>query len=264
MARFRLSPRSGGRGQGIRVLLWLLLGAVALFALVRGVRRSEKPTIERLVMPGPVVQGHAEIEQACSKCHSPFSKDTQDQLCNDCHTEVGQDVTRGQGFHGRFSPVREMQCNACHTDHRGRDADIVRLDPETFRHEVTDFPLTGAHARVGVHCAACHVEGKKYREAPTDCFSCHAKEDVHKGALGTDCARCHQDTAWKDARFDHTTTRFPLEGKHQGVACYACHQNETYTNTPLDCIACHLVNDVHDSKPDERCERCHHAGGWTE
>lgn len=246
----------------MRALLWVVIGALVVCVLVVILRPSDKHTMEHLVMPGPVIAGHAKIEQKCSECHAPFQRETQDQLCLGCHKDVAKDVSEGQGFHGRFGPAKDAGCNSCHTDHRGRDADVVRLDRDTFRHDLTDFPLRGGHVRAGGRCDACHVEGKRFREAPTDCASCHRKDDVHKGQLGDDCAKCHQETLWKEARFDHGTTRFPLTDKHQGVACYACHTNQTYKNAPMACIACHLVNDVHDSKPDERCERCHNAAGW--
>ena len=38
-------------------------------------------TIERMVMPGPVIEGHAKYENECSRCHRLFSKTAQKGLC---------------------------------------------------------------------------------------------------------------------------------------------------------------------------------------
>ena len=55
----------------------------------------------------------------------------------------------------------------------------------TFDHTKTRFALTGAHATPA--CAACHADGR-YVGTPTTCIGCHAGDDKHNGALGTDCA----------------------------------------------------------------------------
>ena len=57
-------------------------------------------TIESLVMPGDVIQGHAELELECSSCHTAFNRSEQRNLCMDCHEYVADDIDRGSGFHG--------------------------------------------------------------------------------------------------------------------------------------------------------------------
>ena len=140
-------------------------------------------------MPGKVIAGHAKYEQECANCHVKFDKAAQDGLCLDCHKEVARDVRAKQGYHGRLKPEA---CRSCHTDHKGRDVNIVQLDEKAFDHAKTDFALAGAHPRVA--CRTCHVAGKKYREAPGACDGCHRKDDKHKGALGPKCADCHTET----------------------------------------------------------------------
>src|SRR5689334_13196691 len=87
---------------------------------------------ERLVMPGPLVSGHAKLETECGSCHEPFSHASQTQLCLACHKETRADRQAGKGFHGRDPDAAKLECSHCHTDHEGRSADIVRFDPETF------------------------------------------------------------------------------------------------------------------------------------
>ena len=53
---------------------------------------------ESLVMPGPVISGHAEIEKDCRKCHVPFARDEQRGLCLDCHDKVAADISRQEGL----------------------------------------------------------------------------------------------------------------------------------------------------------------------
>jgi hypothetical protein len=240
---------------------FLIIGIIGL-AVVIAVHVSRKHTIESVVMPGRLAEGHAKYENQCTQCHSAFKKESQNDLCLACHKEVAQDIKVRQGFHGHTDAIENKQCKVCHTDHKGRAFDMVRLDKETFKHELTDFPLTGAHSRLSLTCSACHATGKKFREAPKDCFTCHEKHDRHKGQLGKNCADCHNGAVWKATYFDHAKTPFPLTGKHQKVACNACHANESYKNTPVVCVACHLINDIHDSPRDEKCERCHSSEGW--
>ena len=57
----------------------------------------------------------------------------------DCHDVVADDVTGGAGFHGRHPDASTAQCKTCHSDHLGRDADVVGLNEDTFDHGMTDF-----------------------------------------------------------------------------------------------------------------------------
>jgi len=58
--------------------------------------------IETLVMPGQVIEAHADIESECSSCHKMFDKAAQAQLCTDCHEEIGTDIASSMGFHGLY------------------------------------------------------------------------------------------------------------------------------------------------------------------
>src|SRR3990170_1010948 len=141
-----LTARSGAWRLG--VMLLALTGALC--------GAAEASTVERLVMPGPVVRGHAKYEDECSHCH---------------------------------------------TDHKGRDFDVVLLDKELFDHGVSDYPLKGGHARV--RCEECHRTGKKWREAPSGCMECHEEDDPHRSRLGKKCVDCHDERTWKKALYDH-------------------------------------------------------------
>lgn len=240
-----------------RFLLFMGLLALALFMPASGRAAS----LEELVMPGPVIAGHAKFEKECGRCHEPFSKTRQSSLCATCHKETASDIKHGRGYHGRTKSIATTECKQCHTDHEGRDADIVRLDRETFDHGATDFPLVGAHRKT--NCDRCHMPRTKFRKAPATCFACHKTDDRHKGRLGTKCSNCHDARSWRKARFDHDrATKFPLIGRHRQVVCSACHVNENYKKTPHQCAACHKLDDVHGGRFGQKCETCHASSEW--
>lgn len=232
------------------------LAVVSLAAPGHGPRAQN---LEGAIMPGKVIRGHAELEADCGKCHVRFDRSAQPRLCLDCHQhrDVAADIRARTGYHGR---IKDGECRACHTEHKGRDARIVILDERKFDHARTDFVLRGKHA--GVACASCHRAGARHRSAASDCVACHRKEDRHKGALGTKCEACHNESDWKEVRFDHAKTRFPLRHAHAGAKCLACHGAQRYTDTPRDCLACHRKDDAHKGHFGSRCETCHSEAAW--
>ena len=218
---------------------------------------------ESVLMPGQVISGHAKLEAKCDECHVKFDKDAQNRLCKDCHKEVKADVLDKKGFHGRLES--EKDCRECHTDHKGRNAKIVLLDIKKFDHEKTDYPLRGAHEKQDkVKCKDCHKPEKKYREAPSACNDCHQKDDKHKGSLGKECGNCHKETNWKEAKFDHSKTKFALAGKHVDVKCNKCHAKAptNYKGASLDCYSCHRKDDKHKGNYGKKCETCHVDRSW--
>jgi hypothetical protein len=221
---------------------------------------SNAATLERIIMPGDVIEGHAKYEDECSRCHRPFSKAAQNSLCLDCHEKVEGDLKAKRGYHGLDKEIKETKCSHCHTDHKGRGADVVGLNRELFDHIETDFPLKGGHAKVS--CAKCHKPEEKWREAPLRCIKCHKKKDVHKERLGEKCEDCHKESSWKKARFDHSKTKFKLKGKHKEATCAACHPNQKFKKTPKECLSCHRLDDVHRGSYGKKCGDCHTPRDW--
>ena len=217
---------------------------------------------EQLVMPGPLVAAHAKLAKECGNCHEPFSHGTQTELCLTCHKETRADRQTAKGFHGRDPSASKQECIHCHTDHIGRNADIVQLDRETFDHAFTNFALRDAHA--SVPCTACHAQSAKFRDASGRCFDCHKTEDPHKGRLGEACDNCHAETAWPRVKaFDHEKTKFLLREAHRTVPCAACHVNERYRDLGRACADCHRVEDVHTGRYGAKCDSCHDQSKWA-
>lgn len=222
---------------------------------------------ESLVMPGEVIEGHKKYESECNNCHKIFSKKGQDNLCLGCHKTVNSDIKKKRGYHGRKKSIQNSSCKSCHTEHKGRKADIVKLESTTFNHNKTDFILRGRHKVI--ECNACHKKKKKYRDAKFQCQSCHLKESPHKKTLTkkknlfNKCAGCHRATGWNKIVFNHNKeTKYKLTGAHEMALCQSCHINERYNKTPKQCVSCHKLDDVHQGRNGEKCNKCHTTKKW--
>jgi len=221
-------------------------------------------SFESLLMPGPVTSAHQEYEDKCDQCHDTSDKSKQAILCVSCHDhkDIKSDIKNKSGFHGQLPKQQQSDCKHCHTEHKGRDQNIVLLNLSTFNHQQTDFKLKGTHKKTA--CNSCHKKDKKYSEAPTKCYSCHKDTDVHKGKQGKKCESCHNETNWKKTKFDHSKTDFPLKGAHKEARCTVCHINDKYKDTPKQCISCHKINDIHSGNFGKKCDTCHTSSKWSE
>jgi hypothetical protein len=188
------------------------------------------------------------VDAACTDCHRSGVYQDAPETCVACHRK-NDDGPRGH--HGRFGE----KCESCHTTQAWK--------PSNFRHDRdTRYALRGAHR--DATCTGCHT-GSLYKDkTPTDCVSCHRKDDRHKGSLGTECAACHTEQRWTEvARFNHDKTRYPLRDLHRPVACASCHVDKgTYKLADQRCVACHVKDDRHQPTLGSTCESCHVEKGW--
>jgi hypothetical protein len=118
---------------------------------------------------------------------------------------------------------------------------------------------------VTLNCTDCHADLTiiaALKTSPGDCNACHQKDDKHKGSYGTACGQCHGAVSWKEATIDHSTTSYPLTGKHISVPCMSCHLNSVYKGTPTACSACHNAADVHKGAFGQNCGDCHTTAAW--
>jgi len=238
----------------------ILLGVLLLTATLSMARAQG--IFEKLVMPGPLIGAHAELEKTCKSCHAPFAQKSQSGLCLACHKPIAADRQAKRNYHGRQPEALASECKACHTEHKGRTFDIVQLNRETFNHAFANFTLTGSHKRAS--CDGCHVKNTKYRETPGRCFDCHRSIDPHKGRLGEKCDGCHGEEAWRRVKpFDHSKTRFALLAAHKQVACGKCHAGERYQGLATTCSSCHGLQDKHAGRNGNTCESCHTPTKWA-
>jgi hypothetical protein len=185
----------------------------------------------------PLRGKHASVR--CDSCHTGhLFRNKLTTACVACHLK--DDKHKGQ---------EGKKCDSCHSERSWRNA--------LFDHELTRFPLLGAHAKV--ECKKCHVT-PAFKDAKTACISCHRKDDKHKLRLGPRCEDCHNARSWKAWNFDHDRrTSFRLDGGHFGLQCEACHKRPMPSKVSVGttCASCHEVDDVHDGRFGRQCERCH-------
>jgi len=218
-------------------------------------------TLKKLLMPGKLIQGHAKNEAECRSCHEKFSNKTQSGLCLDCHEQIAEDFEERSGFHGLKQNLMDSQCVSCHSEHEGRDADIMNIDTDRFEHKWTNFELKGKH--LGAECQQCHSADKKYRDTPNRCLSCHQENNPHNGAFSEECQDCHTEETWDKTRFAHNDVGYALKGRHEQTECAACHPANSYNSTPDDCFSCHVLSDVHNGANGELCADCHTENDWN-
>ncbi|MBI5646580.1 MAG: cytochrome C [Ignavibacteriae bacterium] len=214
--------------------------------------------------------------------------------CRACHIpkNIVQKEIRGKSAAAKQRTYLGLEpaCINCHTDgHAGQlGSDCARCHTpadwkqNSFTHSRARFPLLGKHADVA--CTKCHpplpgatgtgmAAMKLHGLAFKTCGDCH--EDKHKGQFGKDCAQCHTPESWKSVRlssnagFDHSKTRFALQGRHASLACAKCHVGgdiAKYRNKELgSCLLCHA--DAHagqfaQARGGTECSRCHTVDGF--
>ncbi len=180
------------------------------------------------------------LTPACTSCHEDKHRGTLGQNCGGCH---GQNEWKGAS---------------------------------NFDHSKTKFPLTGSHSQVA--CAKCHAASAgpgstlKFAGLAFDrCNACHT--DPHHGAFQQTCQTCHNTSGWKravttvTAHFDHSKTKFPLQGKHLTLECERCHAGGDFKKplTFQNCADCH--KDPHNGQFAKRagggeCGGCHRVEGF--
>jgi len=240
-------------GEGFRIFKW----------------ETSKEEFDHRQTGYPLIGRHAGLH--CEQCHNARNISPSDRQ----QIKV-QDLSRTfEGLH--------PACLTCHQDQHGgqlgADCDkchsVSGWKPlQSFDHSATHFALTGKHQ--DVECAKCHrpsasnakviqYAGLSFRS----CTGCH--DDTHHGAFAARCEDCHSTDAWKRLRtassFDHSTTKFPLEGKHHDVACLKCHRDANF-KTPVAherCLDCH--RDQHKGQFLHRsdggdCRSCHTVTDW--
>jgi len=244
---------------------------------------------------------HANLGSDCASCHSDHQG--RDFALIQLHKETFNHQQTGFALQGKHKPLEcvdchtaepdytglQSDCSSCHEEPHGvpastrtvlnqcrlcHDAEAWDTGPiptSVFDHsdpEDADFALHGRHQDVA--CGDCHAES---RFVPTDgdaCTDCH--EDIHRGQFKPrDCTACHDETQkkFRIPRFDHTATRWALDGAHEDVSCATCHgSGARAVYRPREfarCDDCH--DDVHEGQFAPRdCDACHsnEPGGFTE
>ena len=186
----------------------------------------------------------AHVATPCFACHMKEEKwkfREIGKVCKDCHENIHNTF-----ISDKYYP--EANCEVCHN--------LGNWNDVNFDHKTTDFELEGAHTKQT--CRDCHFNkektghaNQKFAGLATNCTNCH--KDVHNKQFETngitECKKCHNSDSFKPAsKFDHSKTKFLLDGKHVNVACTKCHKEVTelgvtfvlYKTNKLKCEDCHL------------------------
>ncbi len=175
----------------------------------------------------------------CNECHFvdenwkfKFSKTD----CETCHDNVHKETLK-------FGTAVVEDCETCHT--------TTAWSSVSFEHSKTEFELIGKHADVS--CSKCHFKDEKlphqFVSLTQNCESCHT--DNHNGQFEekykNNCSDCHSPIEWAIETFDHSTTRFTIDGAHENVNCNECHKEieidvnkfVQYKFEDVSCKSCH-------------------------
>lgn len=230
------------------------------------------------ISPGKLSKAHSHLEGVanCTQCHTLGQK-VSNEKCLACHSEIKSRVDKKTGYHASKA-IAGKECIECHSDHHGVNFDMVRFDEKQFDHQLTGYPLTGAHKTTD--CRQCHrpdfVEDPKLKKRTETylglqkaCIGCH--DDYHQSTLSNQCANCHTTESFAPAsKFDHNKSKFQLVGKHTEVKCAQCHKTETrngkefqvFTGVPFaNCNNCH--QDPHQNNLGNDCKQCHSEQSFT-
>ncbi len=233
------------------------------------------------ISPGPLAKAHSILSGSghCTECHD-IGKRNPEFKCLDCHRDIRERLQQKRGLHPSLVGADQTSngCIRCHSDHNGRDFELIRWDTpvRSFDHHRAGYTLEGKHARID--CRECHTPAhisaaakesisvknleRTWLGLSTKCEGCHT--DPHRGQLAHECSSCHDSLDWKNAtQYDHNRARFRLTGGHLKVACEKCH---TKVEDPKpyvkykgiafeDCTPCH--SDPHKGTFRAACRTCH-------
>jgi len=206
----------------------------------------------------------------CQKCHQtkafdallfkhndpaysnwPLKGKHEDAKCEGCHLTTtlapGAEVVR-------YRPT-PTECALCHEDnHDGAYREASRLVKKPW--EQTDS--TGATPGDTRPAQPMSQTGVQANSTPVGWTlpQTHLTSSLDKS---TDCTVCHQVSSWRDMRFNHSSTGFPLKGRHKQVRCEGCHDEGHETDLSTDCASCH--DNIHGVLGTE-CAQCHNEEGF--
>ncbi len=190
----------------------------------------------------PLLGSH--LAYPCESCHlktADWKFRIDGGKCINCHENV-----HGNTISDKY--LIDNNCEGCHN--------VKSWNSITFSHSLTSFELEGRHNKIS--CGECHTSADTegnikfvFSSLSSRCQDCH--EDIHLGQFQveetTNCEKCHSFENWNPVKFNHETSRFPLEGAHKNVECGKCHKltlnkgNRSYTQYKFDdikCANCHL------------------------
>ena len=181
---------------------------------------------------------NAHAATPCTACHRKEINWTfriENDKCISCHENIHKKEINEKYFD-------ENRCESCHTTTLWKHVN--------FDHAKTDFELLGKHKTT--ICSDCHIKydgskiiNQKFAELNQNCTQCH--NDIHFGQFIEDakelCLNCHTNDNWNPTLFDHSKTKFILDGAHNKLDCTKCHKilkkgEQQYINYKIEDVTC--------------------------
>ncbi len=229
--------------------------------------------------PGPLSAGHEELDSSddCQKCHK-LGGGVTNFLCMNCHQHepLRDAIERGEGLHATF---KGRACTECHTEHKGRRANINNWRKvggrRKFNHDKTGFRLVAGHKKAA--CSSCHRRKLRsgrvsYIGLTKSCNGCHKNPHrfSSKDLLGM-CTECHTKDGGQTKALmasslpiDHAQrSGVSLKGSHSEAKCLDCHKKARMNKRDgRSCNSCHKSPHGRSFKR-AQCQDCHQvAAEW--
>jgi hypothetical protein len=180
---------------------------------------------------------------SCHKTNERWSFKNIGSRCSDCHKN-----SHNMAMSANF--LTPETCKNCHNTEVWNGI--------TFDHNKTNWSLKGKHAEAT--CRKCHFIlsedsmqiVQQFEKLGFQCATCH--KSIHgnefQNAETASCTQCHSDERpWNQVTYNHSKTKFVLDGAHEKVSCTKCHKYEPvalnskklqFKMESYKCIDCHF------------------------
>ena len=198
----------------------LVLGLLAVLALGAILAWDHFAGRRGLISGGPLSSSHAVFTDDCSRCHDAGLRQVTDDRCASCHEKFGDELGlytfarhylyRSDDFRRVVPQEHEVECAACHREHRGREAAITRVDNGACRachfgslgrdHPEFDFAAEPASDNRALHFPHIHhvrevMKRQRLEDPERACLLCHNARPDGRGFEPLDfdrhCDSCH-------------------------------------------------------------------------
>ena len=200
--------------------LLFALGGIAVVALAAVLVWDRLAGRRGVISGGPLSSSHAVFTDDCGRCHDPVARQVTDARCASCHEKFGDDLGiysfarhylyRSDDFRRLVPSEHEVACAGCHREHRGREAQITRLDDGACRDCHFDS-FGGGHPEFGfaadtradstalrfphVHHVREVMKRQQLEDPERACLFCHNAGEDGRGFQPIDfdrhCDACH-------------------------------------------------------------------------
>lgn len=256
--------------KSLKFILWIILSVLVSIYLFLLLGKDVEPKV--FIAPGKMTQGHYQIEQSCTTCHTDGYKGHEviEKACMDCHSKELKKFRDKHPFSkfrdprnaDRLENIDALKCITCHSEHNFE---------ETHKIGVT---------QPSDYCFKCHKDiakdrpshkGMKFNTCSTT--GCHNYHDNQ--ALYEDFLLKHRDenATFETARVKKMTLQSYLEdlkkepltlkdadGLSEDKKVFKEWAHSSHAQSGVNCSSCHTTEENPEFNPNptpEYCVSCH-------